>query len=80
MKKITIRELHIKTGVWVRRAASGDNVVITDRGRPIAALAALDERDLGTSFSNRNTLPEFEALPTIAGDSSRYVAEDRDRK
>ncbi len=79
MKKITIRELHIKTGEWVRRAASGDDVVITDRGRPIATLAALDERNFGASFVNRKTLPEFEALPTITGDSSRYVAEDRDR-
>jgi prevent-host-death family protein len=79
MKKITIRDLHIKTGEWVRQAASGEDVVITDRGRPIATLAALDERDLGTSFANRNTLPEFEALPTIAGNSSRYVSEDRDR-
>lgn len=79
MRRITIRELHIKTGEWVRQAASGDEVVITDHGRPIATLAGFDERDLGTSFLHRKTLPEFEALPTISGDSSRYVSEDRDR-
>lgn len=80
MRKITIRDLHIKTGEWVRKAASGDDVVITDRGRPVATLSALDERDLGTHFSQRRTLPEFEALPDIAGDSSTYVTEDRSRE
>jgi len=79
VQKITIRELHIKTGEWVRRAAAGDAVVITGRGRPLAALAALDERDLGTSFAQRRVLPEFEALPAVPGDSSRYVSEDRER-
>jgi len=38
MRKITIRDLHIKTGEWVRKAASGDTVVITDRGQPVAPL------------------------------------------
>ena len=79
MRKIRIRDLHIKTGEWVRKAASGEDVVITDRGRPVATLAALDERDLGTPFSERRTLTEFEALPTFRGDSSRHVSEDRSR-
>jgi prevent-host-death family protein len=79
MRKITIRDLHIKTGEWVRKAASGEDVVITDRGRPVATLAALDEQDLGTPFSQRRTLAEFEALPLIRGDSSRHVSEDRSR-
>jgi len=80
MARITIRDLHIKTGEWVRRAASGDKVVITDRGRPVAALDALDQKDLSTPFSQRRTLPEFEALPDIAGDSSTHVAADRSRE
>lgn len=79
MKRITIRDLHIKTGEWVRRAASGDNVIITDRGRPIASLTSLDENAMGTPFSRRRTLPEFEALPTVPGDSARHISEDRER-
>jgi prevent-host-death family protein len=79
MTKITIRDLHIKTGQWVRKAASGEDVVITDRGRPIATLAALNERNLGTPFSERRILAEFEALPAVRGDSSRHVSEDRSR-
>lgn len=79
MKRITIRDLHIKTGEWVRRAASGDKVIVTDRGRPIASLTALDENAIGTPFSRRRTLPEFETLPRVSGDSTRYVSEDRER-
>ena len=35
MKTISIRELHLKTGRWVRHAASRGPIVVTDRGRRI---------------------------------------------
>jgi len=38
MKQIRIRDLHMKTGEWVRRAARGEGVVITERGRPATSL------------------------------------------
>jgi prevent-host-death family protein len=79
MKKISIRDLHIKTGELVRRAASGDRFVVTDRGRPIASLTEFKEDDMGTPYSKRRTLPEFEALDVVSGDSTRHVSEDRDR-
>lgn len=37
MKSITIRELRLQTGHWVRHAATKGTVVITDRGHRIAA-------------------------------------------
>jgi prevent-host-death family protein len=79
MKKISIRDLHLKTGEWVRRAASGDRLVVTDRGRPIASLSEFREDDFGTPYSERRILPEFDALEVVSGDSTRYVSEDRDR-
>ncbi len=79
MKRIGIRELHLKTGEWVRSAALGEGVVITDRGRPLASLLPVRPGDLSTPFGQRRTLPEFDALPPVSGDSSVYVAEDRDR-
>ena len=42
MKTISIRELHLETGRWVRRAASGGPIVVTDRGRRVAALHPYD--------------------------------------
>ena len=79
MKRIGIRELHLKTGKWVRRAALGKGVVITDRGRPVAFLLPVRPGDLSTPFRERRTSPEFDALPPVRGDSGGYVSEDRDR-
>ena len=42
MKTISIRELHLKTGRWVRHAASRGSIVVTDRGRRVAALQPFD--------------------------------------
>ncbi|MDD9989382.1 MAG: type II toxin-antitoxin system prevent-host-death family antitoxin [Spirochaetaceae bacterium] len=79
MQRIEIRDLHLKTGEWVRRAALGDGVVITDRGRPLASLIPARPDDLSTPFSRRRTLPEFDALPVVPGEAARHVSEDRDR-
>ena len=35
MREISIRELHDKTGKWVREAARVGELVVTERGRPI---------------------------------------------
>ena len=80
MQQIGIRDLHIKTGEWVRRAARGEGVVVTDRGRPVASLIPFREGDPGGSFRERRLLPEFEALPVVPGDTTAYVSEDRDRR
>ena len=79
MKQIGIRELHLKTGEWVRSAALGEGVVITDRGRPVASLLPVRAGDLSTPFRQRRTLAEFDALPPVHGDSGVYVSEDRNR-
>ncbi len=74
-----MHELHLNTGEWVRRAALGEHVIITDRGRPTASLVPVRTEDLSTPFSRCRTLPEFDALPEVPGDSARSVSEDRDR-
>ena len=79
MKQIGIRELHLMTGEWVRSVALGEGVVIIDRGRPVASLLPVRPGDLSVPFGQRRTLPEFDALPEVSGDSGVYVSEDRDR-
>ncbi len=79
MEHIGIRELHLKTGEWVRRAAQGTGVVVTERGRPVASLIPFRDGAVETLFSERRLLPEFEALPEIEGDSTIAVSDDRDR-
>ena len=78
MKQIRIRDFHIKIGEWVRKAARGEGVVITERGRPMASLIPFGEGSLYRSFRDRQTLPEFDALPDVSGDSAVYISEDRD--
>jgi antitoxin (DNA-binding transcriptional repressor) of toxin-antitoxin stability system len=53
MKTISIRELHLKTGRWVRHAASRGPVVVTDRGRRIAALQPFDASVTGRPLPDR---------------------------
>ena len=79
MKRIGIRELHLKTDEWVRGAALGEAVVIADRGRPVASLPPVRPGDLSTPFRQRCTLPEFDALPPVSGCSGVHVSQDRDR-
>ena len=79
MEQVSIRDLHLKTGELVRRAALGEGVVVTDRGRPLASIIPVRPGDLSTPFGERRTLPEFDALPVTGGDSTEYVSEDRER-
>ena len=53
MKTISIRELHLKTGPWVRHAASRGPVVVTDRGRRVAAIQPFDPAVTRRSLPNR---------------------------
>ena len=78
MNRVGIRDLHMKTGEWVRRVARGEGVVVTERGRPVASLIPFREGDPGRSFRERVLLPEFDALPAVAGDSTADVSDDRD--
>jgi prevent-host-death family protein len=41
MMRVGIRELRQDASTWVRRAAAGETIEITDRGRPVAQLGPL---------------------------------------
>ncbi len=74
MKSISIRELHMNTGKWVRDAV--EPIIIMDHGRAVAALGPLAETPR-TSFGNRKLIRGFASLPAIASDSRFYLEEDR---
>jgi prevent-host-death family protein len=79
MRSITIRELHMKTGHYVRSAQS-DPVVVTERGKMIAILHAISAAQLmGQSFPKRS-LKDLVALHPRSIDSTRIISEDRDRE
>ena len=76
MKTITIRDLHLETGRWVRHAAR-EPLVVTDRGRPIAALQAFVPAMLGRPLPDREA--RIRKRSRIPIDSAAYVSEMRDQ-
>ena len=75
MKTISIRELHLQTGRWVRRAASRGPIVVTDRGRRVAALQPFEASMTGRPLPNREAaIRKRSAIPV---DSVVYQAELR---
>ncbi len=78
--KVSIRELHHRTGHFIRKAELGP-ILVTDRGRPIAEIWRV-EVDLepeagvglvevpGSYWSNRKILPEFQKL-LVRGELSK---------
>lgn len=80
MKTISIRELHTRTGHYVRRAAK-EPITVTDRGETIARLVPVAE-PTGLTFAERRLRPGFKrflATPLGGTDSTQMISEDRDR-
>ena len=76
MKTISIRELHLKTGEWVRHAASRGPIVVTDRGRRVAALQPFDASVTGRPLPNREAA--IRKRSKIPVDSAVYQSELRE--
>lgn len=80
MKSVSIRELHEKTGEWVRLAEAHEEIVITDRGRPVASLTPYRRPAKRNRFSARKVLPAYAKLRgKLSGgtDSGALISEDR---
>ena len=83
MTTISIRELHEKTGRWVRQAALDGEIRVTDRGEFVAKLVAGSEPKSAPYFARRKILPGFKRLSTQGklrggADSTIGISEDRD--
>jgi prevent-host-death family protein len=84
MKAISIRELHEKTGDYVRKAAKSGEIYITDRGRTIAKIVPQEESLDVPYFARRKLTPAFRKLMANGKlregtDSTIIISEDRDR-
>lgn len=83
--EIPIRELHARTGHFVRKAAENFRVIITDNGKPVAQIQPLSPPAIGETsrpkWKDRVLLPGYAALMNkpLKGDSTKYISEDRDR-
>jgi len=84
MKTISIRELHEKTGEWIRRAAKHGEIFVTDRGQTVAKILPEAAVKVTPYFSRRKISPAFGRLldrRRLHGgtDSTQSISEDRDR-
>ena len=81
MKTISIRELHTRTGHYVRSAAT-EPITVTDRGQTVARLVPLTD-PAGLTFAQRRLRPGFLKLqnrPMTGVDSGQMISEDRDAR
>ena len=67
MKTITLRDLHHKTGEWVRAAARHGELAITDRGRIIAKIIPQGGMPEVSYFARRTPSPAFPTLEENGG-------------
>ncbi|MBA2434753.1 MAG: hypothetical protein H0V54_06655 [Chthoniobacterales bacterium] len=79
MVHISIRDLHMKTGEWVRKAAAAGGIIVMDRSQPVVKLVPFTKGDHGKLFAERPLTKGFSALPKMRHDSTRFVSEERDR-
>jgi prevent-host-death family protein len=83
MKRVSIRELHEKTGSFVREARRLGGLIVTERGAPVARIEPVDARSWANPFRDRKLLPRYARLARsgkLGGgtESTRIVSEDRD--
>ena len=81
MRSISIKELHARTGHWVRKTWEEHEVIVTDRGRPVARLTRPNRAPRGNPFLGRKLLPGVARLldrPLGGPGSTEILSEDRD--
>ncbi len=82
MKTISIRQLHEKTGEWVRLVRRHGEIVVTDRGEAVARLTPETAEPERPYFARRVLLPAFRKLAMTGKlsrgtDSTVGISEDR---
>ena len=83
--QVSVRELHARTGHYIRKAAARQRVIVTDHGKAVAEIQPL-VRESGAEdnpFKRRVLLPGFAKLMNRSmggADSTQIVSEGRDRE
>ena len=82
MKEISIRELHRRTGAWVRDARKYGSILIRDRSNAVAKLIPINEEPAVNVFDSWAPRKKFAgALDRPVGGTpvEEIIGEDRDR-
>jgi prevent-host-death family protein len=83
MKTVSIRELHERTGKYVRQVAKSGEIYVTDRGRTVARLLPEQDTPEEPYFARRKLTPAFRKLMAsgkLRGgtDSTQTISEARE--
>ncbi len=81
MTTISIKELHGRTGHWLRRVSEEGEVIVTERGHPIARLLPAIETPKTNPFLRRRLMPGVARLierPLGGPSSTEIVSDGRD--
>jgi antitoxin (DNA-binding transcriptional repressor) of toxin-antitoxin stability system len=80
MKEISIRELHRRTGAWVRDARKYGSILIRDRSTPVAKLVPVNEEPAVNLFEDWKPHKKFaKALDQPVGGTPTEEIIDHDR-
>lgn len=66
---VTISRLRAELASWIERARAGEEVIVTDRGTPVARLLSIDTAPLLDQLTQRGVLsrPRSSSRPTASG-------------
>ena len=81
MKIISIKELHDETGRWLRRVRTEGEVIVTERGTPVARMLPPARTTAGNPFAKRKLLRGVARLierPIGGPDSATIISSMRD--
>lgn len=90
MAEVGVAQLRRELKDWLERAQSGDEVVITERGRPVARLSGVDSAPLLDRLTREGQIsaPPRVPRPTargrrrakVAGDVADLIVAERDAR
>lgn len=82
MKEISLRDLHRRTGAWVRATRKYGPILVRDGRTPVATLTAVSEEPRTNVFARWKPLKRFaKALDRPVGGTpvEAIISRDRDR-
>lgn len=90
MAEVGVAQLRRELKEWLDRAQSGDEVVVTDRGRPVARLSGIDAAPILDQLTAEGRISRPPGSPrptargrkrvTARGEISPVISRERDRK
>ena len=79
MKKASIRDFHMRTGVLVQEVAEGEIIVIEKRGVAVAKLRRVRKRTAAEAFRDLERSGYFARMGKTNSNIDRLISEVRDR-